>query len=180
MADQSASIILGGGCFWCVEAVFENLRGVERVVSGYAGGHVPNPTYRQVCEKTTGHAEVVQVSYDPQQVSLRELLEVFFTTHDPTTPNRQGADVGPQYRSIVLYADEEQKRVAEQVIADLGGQGLWDSPIVTELQPLEAFYPAEPEHYAYYRRNPYQPYCQAVIAPKVAKLRKLHLDKLRA
>lgn len=178
--EESHIITLGGGCFWCVEAVFRNLRGVERLVSGYAGGHVPNPTYRQVCEKNTGHAEVVQVAFDPQQISLRELLEVFFTTHDPTTPNRQGADVGPQYRSIVLYTDEAQKQVAEKVIADLEARGLWDAPVVTELVPLEAFYPAEPEHDDYYRRNPYQPYCQAVIAPKVAKLRALHLDKLKA
>lgn len=177
---QEQQITLGGGCFWCVEAVFEQLRGVSRVVSGYAGGHVPNPTYRQVCEKTTGHAEVVQVTFDPEQVSLRQLLEVFLTTHDPTTPNRQGADVGPQYRSIILYADDAQKREAEAVIADLGGQNLWPEPIVTELAPLEAFYPAEPEHVGYYQRNPYQPYCQAVIAPKVGKLRKLHLDKLRS
>jgi peptide-methionine (S)-S-oxide reductase len=169
---------LGGGCFWCLEAVFEQLRGVERVVSGYAGGHVPNPTYRQVCGKTTGHAEVVQVTFSPQEISFRELLEVFFTIHDPTTPNRQGGDVGPQYRSIILYHSPEQRQTAEEVIADLQRQGVWADPVVTEVEPLEAFYPAEEEHQGYYRRNPNQGYCRVVIAPKVAKLRSRYLEKL--
>ncbi|MDQ3556600.1 MAG: peptide-methionine (S)-S-oxide reductase MsrA [Gemmatimonadota bacterium] len=171
---------LGGGCFWCLEAVFEQLQGVSRVVSGYAGGHVPNPSYEQVCGKGTGHAEVVQVTWDPETVSFQELLEVFFTIHDPTTPNRQGADVGPQYRSVILYHSPEQKETAEQVIAELGEQGVWDAPIVTELVPLTEFYPAETEHQEYYRRNPNQGYCRVVIAPKVAKLRQRYLEKLKA
>jgi peptide-methionine (S)-S-oxide reductase len=180
MADGENEVItLGGGCFWCVEAVFDHLRGVEQVTPGYAGGHVPNPTYHQVCGKNTGHAEVVQVTFDPQQISLREILEVFFTTHDPTTPDRQGADVGPQYRSIILYHDDEQKRIAEEVIADFNAREIWTAPLVTEVEPLEAFYPAEEEHRDFYRRNPNQAYCQAVIAPKVAKLRKQHMDRLR-
>ena len=171
---------LGGGCFWCLEAVYEELRGVEKVESGYAGGAVPNPTYRQVCTGTTGHAEVVQVTFDPDVVSFREILEVFFTTHDPTTPNRQGADVGTQYRSAIFYHDEEQKRVAEEVIAELEARHLWDDPIVTEVTPLEAFYVAEDYHQGYYRNNAYQPYCRVVIAPKVAKFRKEYLAKLKA
>jgi peptide-methionine (S)-S-oxide reductase len=180
MADgETESITLGGGCFWCVEAVFEQLRGVERTTSGYAGGHVPNPTYREVCGKDTGHAEVVQVTFDPQQISLRDLLEVFFTTHDPTTPNRQGADIGPQYRSIILYHTPEQERIAEDVIAGFNAREIWTAPIVTEVEPLEAFYSAEEEHKDFYRRNPNQAYCQAVIAPKVAKLRRQHMEKLR-
>jgi peptide-methionine (S)-S-oxide reductase len=180
MADGEKEVItLGGGCFWCVEAVFDQLRGVEQVTSGYAGGHVPNPTYREVCGKNTGHAEVVQVTFDPQRISLRDILEVFFTTHNPTTPNRQGADVGPQYRSIILYQDDEQKRVAEEVIADFNAREIWTAPLVTQVEPMEAFYPAEEEHKDFYRRNPNQAYCQAVIAPKVAKLRKQHMDKLR-
>jgi peptide-methionine (S)-S-oxide reductase len=169
---------LGGGCFWCLEAVVEQLRGVERVVSGYAGGHVPNPTYRQVCGKSTGHAEVVQVTFDPQEISFRELLEVFFTIHDPTTPNRQGADVGPQYRSIILYHSPEQKKIADGMIAEVERQGVWSDPVVTEVEPLETFYSAEEEHQGYYRRNPNQGYCRVVIAPKVAKLRSRYLEKL--
>lgn len=173
-------ITLGGGCFWCLEAVFEQLRGVESVISGYAGGHVPNPSYEQVCSKTTGHAEVTQITFDPEKVSLRDLLDVFFTIHDPTTPDRQGADVGPQYRSIILYHTPEQEEIAREVIADLERQGVWEDPIVTELEPLESFYPAEPEHHQFYRRNPHYGYCRVVIAPKVAKLRGEHLEKLRA
>ncbi len=169
---------LGGGCFWCVEAVFDRLRGVERVVSGYAGGSVPNPSYRQVTTGTTGHAEVVQVTFDPDEVSYRTLLEVFFTTHDPTTLNRQGADRGTQYRSVILYHDEEQRQTAEAVRAEMAG--VWDDPIVTEIAPLDTFYEAEAYHQDYYANNAAQPYCQAVIAPKVAKLRKQHLDKLSA
>jgi peptide-methionine (S)-S-oxide reductase len=171
---------LGGGCFWCLEAVYEELRGVEKVESGYAGGAVPNPTYRQVCTGTTGHAEVVQVTFDPEVVSYREILEVFFTTHDPTTPNRQGADVGTQYRSAIFYHDEEQKRVAEEVIAELEARHLWNDQIVTEVTPFDAFYVAEDYHQGYYRNNEYQPYCQVVIAPKVAKFRKEYLAKLKA
>ena len=171
---------LAGGCFWCLEAVYKELRGVERVVSGYAGGHVANPTYRQVCDGTTGHAEVVQVTFDPSVVSYKELLEVFFTIHDPTTPNRQGGDVGTQYRSAVFYHDQEQRETAEQVIAELTAAQVWDSPIVTEVVPLETFYPAEDYHQDYFERNPSQPYCRAVVAPKVSKFRKLFLDRLNA
>lgn len=178
MSQDREVVTVGGGCFWCTEAVFEQLRGVHSVVSGYAGGHMPNPTYRQVCGKQTGHAEVVQVTFDPREISLRELLEIFFTTHDPTTPNRQGADVGPQYRSLVLYHSPEQKKTAEQVIADLERRGVWSDPIVTELEPLNAFYRAEAEHQGYYRNNPNQGYCRVVIAPKVAKLRSQYLEKL--
>lgn len=169
---------LGGGCFWCVEAVFDRLQGVERVVSGYAGGHTPEPSYRQVTSGTTGHAEVVQITYDPEAVSYRTLLEVFFTTHDPTTLNRQGADRGTQYRSIVLYHDEEQRQTAEAVREAMAD--VWDDPIVTEIAPLDAFYEAEAYHQNYFETHAAQPYCQAVIAPKVAKLRKEHLDKLKA
>ena len=177
---QTESIVLGGGCFWCVEAVMKPLRGVERVVSGYANGHVKNPTYREVCSGRTGHAEVVEVTFDPDVVSLRDLLGVFFATHDPTTPNRQGADVGTQYRSGVYYASDEQREAAEAVVANLQAQAIFDDPIVTEIVPLESFYPAEDYHQDYYARNPAQPYCAAVIAPKVAKLRKHYLDKLAA
>ncbi len=171
---------LGGGCFWCLEAVYEELTGVEKVESGYSGGHVPNPTYRQVCSEATGHAEVVQVTFDPEVVSYREILEVFFTIHDPTTLNRQGADVGESYRSVIFYHDEEQKRVAEEVISDLEAEGIWADPIVTEVTPFSEFYVAEDYHQEYYRNNQYQPYCQVVIAPKVAKFRKQYLEKLKA
>ncbi len=171
---------LGGGCFWCLEAVYEDLRGVEKVESGYSGGTVTNPTYRQVCSETTGHAEVVQVTFDPEVVSFREILEVFFTIHDPTTLNRQGADVGTQYRSAIFYHDEEQRRVAEEVIAELEAEGLWRNPIVTELTPFDAYYRAEDYHQEYYRNNSYQPYCQVVIAPKVSKFRSKYLEKLKA
>jgi peptide-methionine (S)-S-oxide reductase len=171
---------LGGGCFWCLEAVFEQLQGVQSVVSGYAGGHVPNPSYEQVCGKQTGHAEVVQVTWDPETLSFRELLEVFFTIHDPTTPNRQGADVGPQYRSVILYHSPEQRETAEEVIAEMEREGVWDAPIVTERVPLTEFYPAEVHHQEYYRRNPSQGYCRVVIAPKVAKLRQHYMAKLKA
>ena len=170
---------LGGGCFWCLEAVYKELKGVERVVSGYAGGHLENPTYEQVCAGNTGHAEVVQLTYDPNVVSYRDLLDVFFTIHDPTTKDRQGADVGPQYRSIILYHDPEQKAAAEQAIADLEVKGVWHAPTVTEIVPLERFYPAEDYHHDYFARNPRQRYCQIVIAPKVAKFRKEHLARLK-
>jgi peptide-methionine (S)-S-oxide reductase len=179
MADRETAT-LGGGCFWCVEAVFKDLRGVESAVSGYAGGSVPNPTYEQVCGGRTGHAEVVRVTFDPAVVSYREILEVFFTVHDPTTLNRQGGDVGPQYRSIVLYHTDEQRRVAGEVIAQMQRDGVWDDPIVTELAPAGEFYAAEEYHRDYFERNPNQPYCQVVVAPKVAKFRKRYMDRLKA
>ena len=170
---------LAGGCFWCLEAAFQQLKGVEKVESGYAGGHVANPSYEQVCTGTTGHAEVLQITFDPAIISFDDLLHVFFTIHDPTTLHRQGADVGTQYRSAIFYHGAEQKAVAERVIAELQAEGVWDDPIVTEVKPLEIFYPAEEYHRDYYRRNPNQGYCRAVIAPKVAKVRKLYLEKLK-
>jgi len=169
---------LGGGCFWCLEAVYQRVDGVESVVSGYAGGHVPNPTYRQVCGKDTGHAEVVQLTYDPDVIRYRDLLEIFFTIHDPTTENRQGADVGPQYRSIILYRDAAQKETATSVIDDLEAENVFGDPIVTEVEPLDTFYEAEEEHQDYYERNSYLPYCQAVISPKISKLREKHAAKI--
>ncbi len=169
---------LGGGCFWCLEAVFDQLRGVDKVVSGYSGGTVSNPTYSQVCSGTTGHAEVVQLTFDPTVISFRELLEVFFTIHDPTTLNRQGADMGTQYRSTIFYHAPEQKATTEEVIAQLNAVRIWDAPIVTVVSPCEAFYPAEDYHQQFFRRNPDQPYCRAVIAPKVGKFRKQYLTKL--
>jgi peptide-methionine (S)-S-oxide reductase len=171
---------LAGGCFWCLEAVYGELRGVKNVVSGYAGGRVSNPTYKQVCTGTTGHAEVVQVEFDPEVVSFKELLKVFFTIHDPTTLNRQGADVGTQYRSAIFTHTPEQKEVAEQLIAELGQSGLWDDPIVTEVSELDTFYPAEDYHQEYFANNPDQGYCRVVIAPKVAKFRKQYLARLKA
>jgi peptide-methionine (S)-S-oxide reductase len=171
---------LAGGCFWCLEAVFKDLRGVESVVSGYAGGDVPNPTYRDVCEGATGHAEVVQVTFDPRAATFRELLEVFFTIHDPTTLNRQGGDVGTQYRSAIFYHTPEQRETAEAVIAEMTAARVWDAPIVTEIAPLTEFYPAESYHQNYFENNPAQPYCRAVVAPKVSKFRKLFLEKLKA
>lgn len=171
---------LAGGCFWCLEAVYEDLRGVEKVESGYSGGTVEDPTYRQVCTGTTGHAEVVQITFDPEVVSFRELLEVFFTIHDPTTPNRQGHDVGTQYRSAIFYHDEDQRQAAEETISEIEAKGVWDDPIVTEVVPFEKFYVAEDYHQEYFRNNQYQPYCQVVIAPKVAKFRKQYLEKLKA
>ena len=171
---------LGGGCFWCLEAVYQELRGVEKVESGYSGGDVPNPTYRQVCSETTGHAEVVQVTFDPDEVSYRDILEVYFTIHDPTTLNRQGADVGTQYRSVIFYHTEGQKRTAEEVISEIEAEGIWNSSIVTEVVPFDEFYVAEDYHQDYFRNNGYQPYCQVIIAPKVAKFRKQHLERLKA
>ena len=171
---------LAGGCFWCLEAAYERLRGVSGVVPGYAGGHVPNPTYEQVCSEQTGHAEVVQISFDPQIVSYRDLLLVFFTIHDPTTRDRQGADVGTQYRSAIFYHSEAQKQDADAVIADIGARGIWAGPLVTQVVPFEAFFEAEEYHKQYYIRNPQQPYCRIVIEPKVAKLRKEHLALLDA
>lgn len=178
MTDSLNTITLGGGCFWCVEAVLVPLRGVASVVSGYAGGSTENPTYRAVCSGQTGHAEVVRVSYDASAISTRDLLTVFLTTHDPTTRDRQGADAGTQYRSVVLYETDEQRRIAEEVIAELTDDAVYPDPIVTEVAPLGTFYPAEADHQDYYARNSDRPYCQAVIAPKVAKLRQRHLDKL--
>ncbi|MBI3802239.1 MAG: peptide-methionine (S)-S-oxide reductase MsrA [Nitrospirae bacterium] len=170
---------LGGGCFWCLEAVFADLKGVEKVVSGYTGGAIDHPTYRQVCSGTTGHAEVVQVTFDPKTISFRELLEIYFTIHDPTTLNRQGADEGTQYRSAVFYETPEQKATAEQVIKELTAKGIWSAPIVTEVTPLEKLYPAEEYHQEYYKNNADQPYCRVVIEPKVAKVRKQYLEKLK-
>jgi peptide-methionine (S)-S-oxide reductase len=171
---------LGGGCFWCLEAVYKDLKGVDRVVSGYAGGQDENPTYEQVCGGRTGHAEVVQITYDPAVVSYRDLLDVFFTIHDPTTPDQQGADIGPQYRSIILYHDDEQKAAAQRIIAEVGNAGVWDDPIVTQIVPLDRFWPAEDYHDNYFAQHGNQPYCQVVIAPKVAKFRKQFMDRLRA
>jgi peptide-methionine (S)-S-oxide reductase len=179
MESNEEIATLAGGCFWCLEAVFADLRGVSRVVSGYAGGHVENPTYRAVCDGTTGHAEVVQITFDPRAVSYKELLEVFFTIHDPTTLNRQGGDVGTQYRSSIFYHSPEQRETAAQVIAELDAARVWDAPIVTEVVPLDVFYPAEDYHQEYYRNNESQPYCRAVIAPKVAKFRQKYLAQLQ-
>jgi peptide-methionine (S)-S-oxide reductase len=181
MAEQNGLEVatLAGGCFWCVEAVFDELKGVRKVVSGYTGGHVPNPTYEQVCGKRTGHAEAIQVTFDPAQVSYRELLEVFFTVHDPTTPDRQGNDVGPQYRSAVFYHSPEQKAAAEQVMREVEQQGIWDGPLVTELAPAGEFYPAEAYHQEYFARNASQPYCAFVVAPKVAKFRRMYMERLK-
>jgi peptide-methionine (S)-S-oxide reductase len=171
---------LGGGCFWCLEAVFVELQGVERVVSGYAGGNVPNPTYQAVCTGTTGHAEVVQVTYDPDVISFREILQVFFATHDPTTLNRQGADVGTQYRSAIYTHNDQQKETAAAMMAELNEAGIWSNPIVTEVTPLDVFYPAEDYHQDYYKYNSQQPYCQVVITPKLAKLRQTFAGKLKS
>ena len=170
---------LGGGCFWCLEAVFEQLDGVEKVESGYSGGTVVKPSYRQVSTGTTGHAEVVQLTFNQQVITFREILEVFFDIHDPTTLNRQGADVGSQYRSAIFYHNEEQKRIAAKVIEALEVEKIWDDPIVTEVVPLKVVYKAESYHQDYFELNPRQPYCQAVIAPKVAKFRKEHLSRLK-
>jgi peptide-methionine (S)-S-oxide reductase len=178
-SDRVEVATLGGGCFWCLEAVFDELRGVGKVESGYSGGMVPDPSYDLVCMGITGHAEVVQVTFDPEVVSFREVLEVFFTIHDPTTPNRQGADVGTQYRSAVFYHTPEQRRVAGEVMAELEAGGTWEDPIVTELTPFEEFYPAGERHREYYRRNESQPYCQVVIAPKVSEFRSRYLSRLK-
>jgi peptide-methionine (S)-S-oxide reductase len=169
----------GSGCFWCTEAIFENLNGVHSVVSGYAGGQVLNPTYEEVCTGTTGHAEVTQITYDSSVISFDELLEVFWKTHDPTTLNRQGNDVGPQYRSVIFYHDEEQKELAEKYKAELDKSGAWDNPIVTEISPLTNYFPAENYHQDYYNNNPNQGYCAFVIAPKLEKFKKVFKDKLK-
>ncbi|HZW28016.1 MAG TPA: peptide-methionine (S)-S-oxide reductase MsrA [Trueperaceae bacterium] len=177
--ERLETAILAGGCFWCLEAVYQELDGVVEVKSGYAGGHVPNPTYEQVCSGTTGHAEVVRVTYDPSVITYDDLLDVFFTIHDPTTLNRQGNDVGEQYRSAVFTLSEEQDRKAREAMRRVEEQGLYDAPLVTRVEPAGEFYPAEAYHDDYFARNPYQPYCAAVIAPKVAKFRKQHLNRLR-
>ena len=177
MSTHLEKTTLGGGCFWCLETVFDRIRGVHEVVSGYAGGEIPDPTYEQVCSGTTGHAEVIQITYDPEQIAFREIMEIFFTMHDPTTKDKQGPDVGTQYRSIVLYHDAEQERIARQVAAQF--ETIWDGPVVTEFEPVSEFFPAEKYHQNYYASHSWQPYCQAVIAPKVAKLRQKYSDRLK-
>lgn len=179
MHQQDEIATLGGGCFWCLEAIFGELRGVKNVVSGYSGGSVPNPSYQNVCTGTTGHAEVVQVTFDPRIISFKELLKVFFTIHDPTTLNRQGADMGTQYRSVIFYHTIEQEKVAREVIIELEAAKIWGAPIITELTPFTTFYPAEEYHQEYFRRNPDQMYCRAVIAPKLSKFRKQYFMKLK-
>lgn len=179
MEKRLEQATLGGGCFWCLEAVFLDLKGVLRVQSGYTGGHVAQPTYEQVCGGQTGHAEVVQVDFDPAELSYADLLKVFFAIHDPTTLNRQGADVGTQYRSAIFTHGPEQEETAKAVIAELEAERLFDAPIVTQVEPLEVFYPAEEYHQDYFARNPYQPYCLAVVAPKVSKFRKQFIDRLK-
>jgi len=175
MATEIAT--LGGGCFWCTEAVFQQMKGVQSVESGYTGGQVPNPSYEQVCEGTTGHAEVVRLAFDPAVVGFREILEVFFTIHDPTTLNRQGNDVGTQYRSVIYYHSPQQQEIARQVISEMAN--VWDAPIVTELSPAETFYKAESYHQNYFRQNPMQGYCAFIVAPKVAKFRKTFSDRIK-
>jgi peptide-methionine (S)-S-oxide reductase len=177
---NEATAILGGGCFWCVEAVYKDLRGVKAVKSGYAGGHTANPTYRQVCAGNTGHAEVVRVIFDPSQLDYADLLRVFFTIHDPTTRDRQGNDVGPQYRSIILVTNDEQLHTAHAVITEITAAGLYQDPLTTEVVRLEKFWPAEDEHDDYFARNPGSGYCQVVVAPKVRKFRKAFADRLKA
>lgn len=171
---------LAAGCFWCVEAVFDDLRGVKDVVSGYSGGHTENPTYREVCSETTGHAEVVQIKFDPQAISFKEILQVFFTVHDPTTLNRQGNDIGSSYRSAIFYHSDEQKQVAEEVIKEITNEGIYDNPIVTEVTAFDKFYPAEDYHQEYFANNPTQPYCAAVVAPKVTKFRQKYVSRLKS
>lgn len=170
---------LAGGCFWCTEAVFSIVKGVEKVEPGYSGGFLPNPTYEQVSEGTTGHAEAVQITFDPSVISFKEILEIFFASHDPTTMGRQGPDVGAQYRSVIFYHNEEQKATAEKIIEDLNKAGIWDSPIVTQIEPFKAFYISEDYHKDYYRRHPNQPYCQQIITPKLAKLQQRLIGKLK-
>ena len=170
---------LGAGCFWCVEAVFDDLKGVESVESGYSGGHTENPTYQQVCSETTGHAEVANVNFNPQEISFKEILQVFFAVHDPTTLNRQGNDVGSSYRSAIFYHDENQKRIAEEVIKEVTAEGVYDKPIVTEVTKFDKFYIAENYHQEYFANNPTQPYCAAVVAPKVAKFRQKFVNRLK-
>lgn len=179
METNLMTATFGGGCFWCLEAVFDQVKGVESVESGYAGGHVKNPSYREVCSGDTGHAEVVQIHYDGNVVSYQDLLNIFFGIHDPTTLNRQGADVGTQYRSAIFYHNEDQRNIAEKFIKDLEMQKVFDNPIVTEVVPLDKFYVAEDYHQEYFAKNPYQPYCMAVVSPKVSKFRKHFQDLLK-
>jgi peptide-methionine (S)-S-oxide reductase len=171
---------LAAGCFWCVEAVFDDLKGVDDVVSGYAGGHTENPTYREVCDGNTGHAEVAQIKFDPTVISFKDVLRVFFSVHDPTTMNRQGNDIGTQYRSAIFYHNDEQKRDAEEVIREITDEGVYDDPIVTEVAPFEKFWPAEDYHQEYFANNPNQPYCQAIVSPKVRKFRAKFADRLKS
>ena len=177
--DNLEIATFANGCFWCTEAVFQELKGVKKVLSGYAGGHVENPTYEQVCAKNTGHAESLRIEYDPLQISFDELLEVFWKTHDPTTLNRQGNDVGPQYRSVVFYHNQEQKEKAEKYKNELDASGIFDAPIVTTIEPFTVFYPAEDYHSNYYKRNPSQSYCYYVIKPKMEKFKKIFGDKIK-
>ncbi len=177
--NESAMATFGGGCFWCTEAVFLGVEGVEKVVSGYSGGQIKNPAYREICTGTTGHAEVIQITYQPAVVSFEELLEIFWNTHDPTTLNKQGADVGTQYRSVVFYHSEDQKTIAEAYKKQLDASGLYENPIVTEISPLLNFYPAEIDHQNYYALNPNQGYCQYVVRPKVEKFQKLFAGKMK-
>jgi peptide-methionine (S)-S-oxide reductase len=179
MNDTMSVATFGGGCFWCTEAIFERVNGVHSVVSGYSGGNVKNPSYREVTTGRTGHAEVIQITYDPSMVSYTELLEIFFKTHDPTTLNRQGADVGTQYRSVVFYHDEQQKKTVEGIIRDLDDEKIWNNPIVTEVTAFEQFYQAEEYHQEYFANNPNQGYCRVVIQPKIDKLNKVFKDKLK-
>jgi peptide-methionine (S)-S-oxide reductase len=179
-ASTHALATVGGGCFWCLEPLFRDLRGVAEAVSGYAGGHVENPSYEQVCGKRTGHAEVVQITFDPAVIAYADILRVFFTIHDPTTKDQQGADVGPQYRSIILAHDEAQAETAKAVMAEVEAARIWPAPLTTELAPLTTFWPAEPEHQRYFERNPWAGYCRVVIAPKVAKFRKAYAARLKA
>jgi peptide-methionine (S)-S-oxide reductase len=179
MEKNTQTATLAGGCFWCLEAVFTELKGVSKVASGFSGGTLVNPTYQQVCEQDTGHAEVVQMTFDPQVISYVDLLNVFFAIHDPTTLNRQGGDIGPQYRSVIFYHTPEQELTARQVISEINDQHLWDDPVVTQVLPFERFYMAEDYHQNYFANNTNQPYCRVVVAPKVAKFRKHFIDKLK-
>lgn len=171
--------VLAGGCFWCMEAVFVELKGVEKVESGYTGGNLQNPTYEEVCDDKTGHAEAVQITFDPKVISYKQLLQVFFTVHDPTTLNRQGNDAGTQYRSAIFYSDEDQKKMAQEVMKEVKESGIWGKPLVTELRPLTKFYKAEDYHQEYFKKNPLQPYCLMVVGPKVSKFRKMYFEMLK-
>ena len=177
--NNTETATLAAGCFWCVEAVFDDLKGVISVESGYSGGHTENPTYQQVCSETTGHAEVVNVTFNPQEISFKEILQVFFSVHDPTTLNRQGNDVGTSYRSAIFYHTDEQKRIAEETIKEVEAEGVYDDPIVTQVAPFDKFYIAEDYHQEYFANNPNQPYCAAVVAPKVAKFRQKYVSRLK-
>lgn len=178
LEQNQGTATLGGGCFWCLEAIYDQLNGVHNVDPGYAGGSFPNPTYEQVCSGSTGHAEVVQVTFDPKVILYKNILEVFFSIHDPTTVNRQGADIGSQYRSVIFYHSPQQAEVAKQVMNEINSSGLWSEPLVTQLVPYQAFYKAETYHQEYFVRNPNQAYCRAIILPKVIKFRKQHLERL--